>query len=75
MRCFDARIFRRKKIPFVEGREKSLLQDSHQSGEKITIAVQTPGSQVGSPAAVEERRGDGLNGSSFCGRQGGEVRV
>jgi len=42
-------------------REKSLLQDIHQYGEKM---VKTPGSQKGSPAAavIEERGGDGGGG-------------
>jgi len=35
-------------------RERNLLQDSHSYGEKMIIIVKTLGSQMGSPAAVEE---------------------
>jgi len=49
-------------------RSKSLLQDSHQQGEKMIMLVKTPGSQKGSPAAPqqhqkkEERGGGGQGG-------------
>jgi len=35
-------------------REESLLQDSHQEGEKMIMIVKTPEYQMGSPAAAEE---------------------
>jgi len=38
----------------LEEREKSLLQGNHQYVEKMIMIVKTPGSQMGSPAVVEE---------------------
>jgi len=74
-------MFRRKNIPTQENsfrrreREKFIARQppkwgkDNYSSANSWISGGLPGS------GRRRRRGDGLNGSSFCGREGGEVRV